>query len=348
MNADGKQPIEMNWFLSAFIGFNPRPGIVFPNFFGIPGAPMKLALFLALLCAAPFLPAQTPAYILGPQDQISIQAVGVQEFGDRPYRIDVDGFIRLPLIGRLKAAGLTVQQLEAQLSERLGQFVLSPDVSVSIVEFRSQPVSVIGAVRNPGIYQLQGSKTLIEILSLAGGLAPEAGYTVKITRRVEHGKIPLANAAPDPSGAFYIAEVALPQIMDGARPAENIVILADDVVSVPRAKMVYVVGQVARAGGFALQDRDTLSALKALSLAGGLGPSAAPQNARILRPAPAGGNRAEIAVNLKKILASQSSDVPLQSEDILFIPPSGPKKALARAVEAAIQVTTGVIIYHPY
>jgi polysaccharide biosynthesis/export protein len=317
-----------------------------------PRAAGLLVFLFAFFCAALVLSAQTapppPAYVLGPQDQISIQALDIEELGGKTYRIDVDGFIRLPLVGRFKATGLTVPELEAEISQRLGQFVLKPDVSVSIVEFRSQPVSVIGSVKNPGVYQLQGSKTLVEILSLAGGLANDAGYTVKITRRLDRGKIPIANAVLDPSGAFYVAEVALPQIMGATRPAENIVICADDVVSIPRAEMVYVVGQVTRAGGFVLQERETLSALKALSLAGGLGPSAAPQNARILRPAPAGGNRGEIAVDLKKILAGQTSDVPLQPEDILFVPTSGPKKAMARAVEAAIQITTGLAVYGRY
>jgi polysaccharide export outer membrane protein len=314
-------------------------------------------LFALLLFALPTaaLPAQPPAapalaippapYILGPQDQISIQALDVQEFGDKPYRIDVDGFLRLPLIGRLKAAGLTVQQLETQIAQSLGRFVLKPDVSVSVVEFRSQPVSVIGSVRNPGIYQLQGSKTLVEILALAGGLAGDAGYTVKITRRAEHGKIPIANGALDATGAFYIAEVPLPQIMDASRPTENIVVVADDVISVPRAKLIYVVGQVSRAGAFALQDREALSALKALTLAGGLSSSAAPHLARILRPAPAGGERAQIPVDLKKIMTGKASDIPLQPEDVLFVPVNATKAALARATEAAIAVSTGMIIY---
>ena len=153
------------------------------------------------------------------------------------------------------------------------------------------------------------------------------------------------SAVDDPSGGFSVAQVSLKEIMAGSNPAANIVICPQDVISVPRGEMVYVVGQVPRAGGFILRERETLSVLQALSLAGGLDATAQPQNARILRPAPGGGTRAEIPVDLRKIMAAQAGDVPLQSEDILFVPTSGPKKAFGRAAEAAIQITTGLLIY---
>ncbi len=285
-------------------------------------------------------------YLLGPDDQISVRVLDADEIGDKALRIDMSGFIRLPMAGRVKASGLTAEQLEAAIADRLREFIKDPDVAVSIVEFRSQPVSVIGSVKNPGVHQLQGRKTLVEILSLAGGLADDAGHSVKITRRLEWGRIPLANAQDDPSGGFSVAQVSLREIMEARNPAENIVIKPMDVVSVPRAEMVYVSGQVPKAGGFVLRERETLSVLQALSLAGGLDRAAAPQNARILRPAPGdSGNRTEIAVNLKKILTGQAGDLPLQSEDILFVPSSAPKKAVARAAEAAIQLGTGVVIW---
>jgi polysaccharide export outer membrane protein len=183
------------------------------------------------------------------------------------------------------------------------------------------------------------------MLSLAGGLADDAGHSVKITRRLEWGRIPLPSAADDPTGAFSVAEVSLKQILEARNPAENILIRPQDVISVPRANLVYVIGEVPKAGGYVLRERETLSALQALSLAGGLDRTAAPQNARILRLPPGGGNRAEIAVNLKQIMAGQTGDVALQAEDILLIPSSAPKKALSRAAEAAVQITTGLIIF---
>ena len=192
------------------------------------------------------------SYILGPDDQITIRAATAEEIAAEPIRIDMSGFIRVPMAGRLRAAGLTVEQLEAELAGRLKNYIWDPDVTVGITEFRSQPVSVIGAVKNPGVHQLQGHKTLVEVLSLAGGLDAAAGPKVKITRRLEWGHIPLKNAVADPTGQFAVAEVSLKAILDAKNPGENIVMRPNDVVSVPRAEMVYVAGQVQKAGGFTL------------------------------------------------------------------------------------------------
>ena len=284
-------------------------------------------------------------YVLGPEDQITIRALDAEEISDKPVRIDFSGYIRLPMVGRLRASGLTIEQLEAQLVERLKTFIREPEVSLSITEFRSQPVSVIGAVRNPGVHQLQGRKTLIEILSLAGGLNTDAGHTIKITRRLEWGRVPLRTADDDSTAQFSVAQVSVKAIMEAKNPEENIIVRPYDVISVPRAQMVYVIGQVQRSGGFVLNERETLSVLQALSLAGGLNSAASPQNSRILRPSPGASNRTELAVDLKKILAGKAQDLPLQPEDILFVPASTPKKAAIRALEAAIQVGTGIVIW---
>jgi polysaccharide export outer membrane protein len=284
-------------------------------------------------------------YVLGPDDQIVVHASEAEELSDKPVRIDAGGYLRLPMAGRLKAGGLTIEQLEADLNTRLKVYLKSPEVSVSVVEFRSQPVSVIGSVRNAGIQQVQGRKTLIEMLSLAGGLTDDAGHTVKITRRLESGRVPLPGAHDDPSGGFSVAEVSLESIMAARNPAENIEILPHDVISVPRAEMVYVVGQVVHAGGFILKERETLSTLQALALAGGLDHAASPQHSRILRKKPGAPGHTEIPVDVKGILAGRTADMPLEPEDILFIPASAPKKAMGRMAEAAIQITTGLVIF---
>ena len=315
----------------------------------------SLALAAVLSCYA--LQAPTPpakpdpadqlrsTYVLGPEDQIAVRVLEADEISDKPVRVDMSGNIRLPMIGRLRASGLTIEQLEAEIAARLKVYILDPEVSISIVEFRSQPVSVIGSVRNPGVHQLQGRKTLVEVLSDAGGLAPEAGHSVKIARRLEWGRIPLPSAADDPSGRFSVAEVSLRGILDAKNPDENILVRPHDVISVPRAEMVYVIGQVQHAGGFILNERENLSVLKALSLAGGLDHAASPKNARILRASSGASSRLEIPVDLKSILAGQTGDVPLQPEDILFVPSSLPKKAVIRAAEAAVQIGTGLVIW---
>ncbi len=286
------------------------------------------------------------SYELGPEDEITIRALEIAEISDKPVQIDISGYIRLPMLGRIKAAGLTPAQLEAAIAERLKAYVLEPEVSVSVTQYRSQPVSVLGAVRNPGVYQLQGRKTLIEVLSMAGGLDQDrAGSSVKITRRLDAGRLPLAGAYDDPDGGFSIAEVNLKEILNADAPAANITLKPHDILTVPRAQLVYVTGQVQRAGGFVLNERKSMTVLEALTLAGGTITAASPKNSRILRREADGAERAEIAVNVERILSGAAPDVPMQPDDILFIPSSAPKRAALRAVEAAIQMGTGVVIW---
>ncbi len=284
-------------------------------------------------------------YVLGPDDQIAIWALGAEEISQKPVRIDPSGYIDLPMLGRIRASGFTAEQFKGELVSRLRSYVKEPQVSVSIAEFRSQPVSVIGAVKNPGVHQLQGRKTLVEILSLAGGLAPDAGYSVKITRRLEWGPIPLPTATRDATGSFSVADVGLKPLMEAKNPECNIIIKPHDVISVPRAEMVYVMGEVAKPGGFALNEHESVSALQALSMAGGVTRAAAPKSAKILRANPGTAKRGEVGVDLKQVLAGKSGDVPLQAEDILFVPNNTAKSVSLRAIETAVQMGVGIVIW---
>jgi len=286
-----------------------------------------------------------PDYVLGPGDQIIVRAINVEEITDKPVLIDMGGYIRLAVIGRVRVTGMTISQVETELAQRLRSYVLHPDVSVSVAEFHSQPVSVIGSVRTPGVLQVQGRKTLVEMLSLAGGLDATAGNTLKITRRLEQGRIPLAGASDDPSGQYSVAEVSLKSILEARNPEENILVKPNDVISVPRADTVYVIGQVRKAGGFVLNDREKVTVLQALAMAGDLDGSARSQESKILRRVPDGSSRAEIPVDLRSIRLGKAPDVPMQSDDILFVPSSAPKKAALRAIEAAVQMGTGVVIW---
>jgi polysaccharide export outer membrane protein len=250
------------------------------------------------------------------------------------------------MVGRLQAGGLTAEELEKDLAARLKPFIRNPSVSVNVVELRSQPVSVIGSVNTPGVHQLQGKKTLVEMLSLAGGARADAGYSVKITRQKEWGSIPLPNATTDSTGHYSIAEVNLKQIMEAKNPAENIFIMPNDVISVPRAEMVYVIGDVKKAGGYVLSDTANMSVLQALSMASGLEKTARASKATILRASTSKDlNRTEIPVDLQKILKGKAKDVPMEHEDILFVPGNKTKAAAIRALESALQIGTGIAIY---
>jgi polysaccharide biosynthesis/export protein len=284
-------------------------------------------------------------YILGPEDQITIRALHVEEIGEAPLRIGTDGYISLPLAGRVRAAGFSVNQLEQEITRRLRAYVLDPEVTIAITEFHSEPVSVLGAVKNPGIYQVQGHKTLSEMLSLAGGLDQAAGSEVKITRELDEGLLPLPNASTDPSGKFSVADVSLNDILKADDPRANIEIAPHDVITVPRAEMVYVIGNVQKAGGFVLNDRKDMSVLQALAMAGGPAPAAAANRASLLREKPGETERTEIPLNVSRILQAKAPDVAMLPGDILFIPNSTGKKAGLRAIEAAIQLGTGVVIW---
>jgi polysaccharide export outer membrane protein len=286
-------------------------------------------------------------YILGPGDQIAVRVVNFEEINDKPIAIDLSGCIHIPMVGQIPVSGLTIEQVGSEIAKRLETYVIHPDVSVSVAEFRSQPVSVIGAVKNPGVQQVQGQKSLVEMLSLAGGLdSATAGSTLNITRRLEWGPIPLPSATNDSTKQFSVAQVSIKSLLEAKHPEENILVRPYDVISVPRGETVYVIGEVLKAGGFILNDGEQITVLKALSMAGGADRMAQPQHARILRRIPGDSSRTEIAVNLNKILDGKTADVRMQAEDILFVPNSIPKRAAVRALEAAIQTGTGLAIFH--
>jgi polysaccharide export outer membrane protein len=283
--------------------------------------------------------------MLGPDDQVTIRVLNLDEIPTEPFRIDLRGNINVPLAGRIHAAGLTVEQLEAELARRLKSELRKPIVTVSVTEFHNEPVSVLGAVLTPGVHQIRGRKALFEVLSAAGGLKPEAGNTVHITRQKESGPLPLPTARLDSTGEFYVAELKVKSVMEATNPEENIVVMPNDVISVPKGELVYVIGAVHRSGGFVLNEKENISMLEALSLAEGLDKAAAPGCTKILRAAGPQTPRVQVPVNLKKILSGQSPDVPLAANDILFVPTSAPKSAGTRAVEAAISLGTGILIY---
>jgi polysaccharide biosynthesis/export protein len=322
------------WLLPSVLPAQARPA-------SVPESPANLPAQQPPATTAP----SPSGYVLGPDDQILIRALDGLDIGDKPVLIGTNGNITLPLIGRVQAAGLTVEQLEAELVSRLKAYVKEPQVSVTVTDFRSQPVSVFGAVTTPGVIQLRGRKTLYEVLSLAGGPRETAGSTISIVRLAESGPIPLPGATQDPTGRYSSAELDLKEILDGKNPAANIEIKPHDVISVSQGtnRMVYVVGDVQRAGAFNLGGQRTLSVLSALSMAGGLGHTAQPEHALIFRPAPDGQKHEEIAVNIRQILKGKAEDIRLRPEDVLVVPTSSSRVfgaivqgTLAGAVSAAI------------
>jgi polysaccharide biosynthesis/export protein len=294
-------------------------------------------------------PSVPPAlYKLGPGDEITVQQENAEEINGKSSRIDDLGFVDLPVVGRLKLSGLTLEEAENLLKQELGKLLLKPNPVISIKEYRSQPVSVFGEVNTPGVIQLQGRKTLVEMISMAGGIKTDAGSEVTVTRRLTYGPVPVQGSVTDGSGQFSTARIDIAGLMRGTNPQSNIDIAPQDVITVPKAEVIYVMGSVKKPGGFALSTNGSITVLQALALAEGTTPQAGTKNARIIRANNGDGPKQEIPVNVAAILSNKESDVDLKPKDILVIPDSLPKKIGVRVAEAALQAATGAAIFRAW
>ncbi len=262
-----------------------------------------------------------PNYVLGPNDQILIRTQA-EEINEKPFRIDADGNVNLPLLGRVHAGGMTLQELENDLTQRLREYIREPQVIIQVTQFRSAPVFFVGAFRTPGIYPLQGTRTLVEMLTQIGGTQPNASQRITITRRAEYGPIPLPGATEDPEKKISTVEISLASLRQNVNPAEDIILQPYDVISVERAEQIYVTGEVARTGGVDLGERESISVAQVLTMAGGPTRDALRGKVRILRPIQGTTRRAAIEINVKRIFEGKDNDVPLLPNDILYIPRS--------------------------
>jgi len=261
-------------------------------------------------------------YTFAPNDQILIRAPGADEINEKPFRIDSEGFLNLPLLGRVKAGGLTQAQLEAELVRRLREYIVQPQVFVTPVQFHGEPVFLDGMFLHPGIYTLQGRQTLLEMLTVVGGLQPNASRRIKVRRQAEYGVIPLPGAVEDPEKKFSTVEISFASLRESINPAEDIVLKPYDVVSVDRAELVYVSGEVMKIGGIELGERASMSITQALALSGGFTKDANRSRARVLRPVLNTNRRAEIDVDLTGIYEGKVNDFPLLPNDVLYVPRS--------------------------
>ena len=258
------------------------------------------------------------------------------------------GEITLPLIGVVVAGNLTPRELELVLQELLRRdFIKDPHVSVHVTEMESHAVSVMGAVKQPGVVQIRGSRSLLEVLALAGGLAPDAGSTVHVVRKPrpgssqtavqETGGVRPASSRDDgasPALNAELLEIDLKTLLESEDQSHNILIHPGDMVKVIQAELVYVVGEVRKPGGFPLTSNGRLTILGALALGEGLTPAAAKGDTLIIRTEQ-NGQRTRIPVNLGQVLKGKIPDISLQAQDIVFVPGSA-SKAIARASADAL------------
>jgi polysaccharide biosynthesis/export protein len=269
---------------------------------------------------------------LGSGDLIEVNVYNVPELTTKT-RITDTGEIDLPLINNVHVEGLTINEAEKVLEQRLDQggFVRNPHVQLFVTEYLSDGTSILGEVSRPGVYPVLGEQRLFNVLSAAGGLSERAGKSITITHK----------AQPDQPIVVVISR----NLED--HPDSNVPVFPGDTIMVRRADVVYVVGDVARPSGFLMDNGGRLSVLQAVALAGGTTSTAKLTGVRIIRKSPEGVT--EIPVSLKKLLQAKSNDVPLQADDILFVPTSARKVLSGRTAEAALQMATAVsiIAIHP-
>jgi polysaccharide export outer membrane protein len=286
-------------------------------------------------------------YLIGPEDLLNIDVFNVPELSRLVVRVGNDGSITLPLLGQVRATGFTTEQLRNELQSDWGEtYLQNPQVTVFVQEFHARPASVIGAVDRPGLYYLAARRTLIEVLSMAGGLAKRTndapGRTVLVTRRDGFGDVQLVD------GMRLVTpeklEINLRKLLYSHEDALNIEIKPFDTVSVTRADIVYVVGEVKKPGGFLLQDQEKVTVLQALALAEGLTGTAGRKSAKIIHRSE-DGSRTEIPIDLSKVLKGKSRDLELAANDVLFVPTSSGKAAAKRGLEAVVGTVSGVLIY---
>jgi polysaccharide export outer membrane protein len=263
-----------------------------------------------------------PNYVLGPNDQILIRSPQAEEINEKPFRIDADGNLNLPLVGKVRAGGMSQQELEAELVRRLKEYIRDPQVIITVTQFRSEPVFFVGAFARPGIYPLQGKRTLVEMLVSIGGLTPNASRHIKVTRRAEYGVIPLPGAIEDSAKKISTVEISMGSLRENVNPAEDIILQPFDVISVERAEQIYINGEVGRTGAIELGERDSISLLQALTQAGGVTRDAKRTQVRVLRPIENTTRRALIDIDLNDIYAGKANDFPLLPNDVLYVPRS--------------------------
>jgi len=287
---------------------------------------------------------------IGAGDVVHIDVFDVPDLS-RDVRVDPTGLISLPLIPeRLPVAGCTPFQLGQRIEKLLqvNGLVMHPQVSVMVKEQSSDPISVIGAVGHPIVFHEVRPTSLLEVLASANGIADNAGDSILITR--ETGPTATCGEADPPADPPNdqptIIKIRVSDLLRSGDPAFNIPVYGGDVITVPRAGIVYVAGAVVQPGGYTLNDPgEAINTMKIIALAHGLQSTAKANSAVILRKDPATGETKQINIKLKKIMNRKTPDIPLHASDILYVPDSTAKRVLTKAGIVATAVGTNLAVY---
>lgn len=304
---------------------------------------IAFALILLLGCASPFALAQeqqnsyqpagisqAPLTPIGPGDVLDVEVFDTPELSLPGARVNPDGQVNLPVLGIVQVAGLNSTQAARKIEAELRShgLMLDPHVTVSMVEYAAEGATLLGEVKSPGLYPTRGNRRLLDLIAMAGGLAPTAGKSVTIAHR------------DDPHHPETIVLVPNAQSL-GLQ--HNPVILPGDTVVVGKAGIIYVLGAVTKQGGFLVDNNEHISLLQALTLAGGWSQTAALSKACLIRKVP--GGHKELMLDLKHVLKGKQADILVQNGDILYVPPSLGKTIAYRGLEAIIAAAQTSVIY---
>jgi polysaccharide export outer membrane protein len=251
----------------------------------------------------------TSDYQIGPRDLIEVTVFGAPEM-NRKERVPETGRITFPLLGEVDVAGLTKLELEKKLTQLLGEKLLqNPQVTVSILEYQSKRVFVLGAIRNPGPYELQGRQTLLHAIAEAGGLIPEAGNEIIITRKLSEGT----------TKSLRISVEDL--VLKGA-DSLNIPLQPDDIINIPVDKIIqiYVIGQVRNPGALEqIRKSNIPTLLQAIARAGGFSDRAS-KGSVIIKRKDQTGREVQLKFDVDDIIKGKKKDVQLQENDVVIVP----------------------------
>lgn len=301
-----------------------------------------LLIGISVLLAAQTLPQQQQPFVspvslpsqrIGPNDLLNLNVYGAPELS-RPVRVSPEGTIQIPMLKEVfEAAGKYPGELESIVANALmrEKILVSPVVTVTVAEYVSRPISVIGAVKQPLTFQAFGNITLVDALSRAGGLTTDAGAEILLSRQQ-----PGADGKP----VSLVVRIPVKQLIDQADGELNYALRGGEEIRVPEAMRIFVVGNVKKPGAFPVRDGNDTTVLKMLAMSEGLQPFAA-DLAYIYRREGNENGRNEISIPIAKIMARKAPDVALQPNDVLYIPDNKNRRMTMAMVDRLVTFGAG-------
>ena len=287
-------------------------------------------------------------YQIGVGDILDIHVNDEDDISGR-YQVDQEGKVKISLIPTpVQAAGSTTFEFAGRMIDELkkNQILRDPSVTVLILREMTQNVAVMGAVMRPGTYPIERPTGLMDVISAAGGLAPNAGNTLTITHHADANPAGMTNVSTSAANATPPATINLTALLSGQDRSSTLILHAGDVITVNTAPVVFVVGSVGKPGAFAVQDRRSqMTVLQAVAMAEGPSPTAALGKTIIIRQSESDSQRVEIPIDLKKVMRGKEKDQILEANDILFVPQSGLKAGARRLGDIGAQAAVSVAAY---